>query len=101
MTSIEFIDREITSYKQLAILSENDEKKHYEECITILQQIKSQLESCEEIKPANETICDVKPADVSYETYRKLQHENEALKDAIVKLTLKLMLLERQLHSDI
>ena len=52
-------------------------------------------------KSNNETICDVKPADVPYETYRKLQHENEDLKDAIVKLTLKLMLLERQLHPDI
>lgn len=99
MTSIEFIEQEITSYKQLAILSKNDAKKYYEERVTILQQIKSQLELCEEIKTSNETICDVKPADVPYETYRKLQHENEALKDAIIKLTLKL--LERQLHPDV
>lgn len=49
----------------------------------------------------SETICEVKHPDVSYEMYRKLQSENEVLKDAIVRLTLKVMGLERQLHPDV
>lgn len=43
----------------------------------------------------------VKSADVPFEKYKKLELENEALKDAIVKLTLKVMGLERQLHPDV
>ena len=46
------------------------------------------------VKLDSETICEVKPADVPYEMYRKLERENEDLKDAIVKLTLKNLILK-------
>ena len=47
-----------------------------------------------------ETDC-VKPADIPFEKYKKLEMENEALKDAIVKLTIKVMSLEKTLHPDV
>lgn len=58
-----------------------------------MEKIKFKLDS--------EPICEVKHPDVSYEMYRKLECENAALKDAIVRLTLKVMGLERQLHPDV
>lgn len=36
-----------------------------------------------------------KPEDIPYEEYMKVVRENEALKDAIVKLTLKVISLEK------
>lgn len=41
---------------------------------------------------------DVIPADVSYEEYRALEKENTVLKDAIVKLTIKVISLEKALE---
>ena len=41
---------------------------------------------------------DVRPADVSYEKYRALEKENTVLKDAIVKLTIKVISLEKALE---
>lgn len=49
MTDIEFIDKEITSYKHLAAFSSNDAKKYYEECVVLLQQIKAELEEYKNI----------------------------------------------------
>lgn len=51
---------------------------------------------CEEI-PCG----DVKPADVPYEKYKVLEMENEVLKDVIVRLTVKVMALEKQIHPDV
>lgn len=43
----------------------------------------------------------VKPADIPFEKYKALEMENEVLKDAIVKLTIKVMSLEKALHPDV
>lgn len=43
----------------------------------------------------------IKPADIPFEQYKKLEMENEALKDAIIKLTIKIMSLEKALHPDV
>lgn len=47
MNSLEFIDQEIISYKHLVTFSSNDRKKYYEECVLLLQQIKTILEAWE------------------------------------------------------
>lgn len=41
---------------------------------------------------------DVRPEDVSYEKYRALEKENTVLKDAIIKLTIKVISLEKALE---
>lgn len=49
-----------------------------------------------------EYICkDVKPADIPFEKYNKLERENEVLKDVIVRLTVKITVLEKQVHPDV
>ena len=49
-----------------------------------------------------QTICkEAKPADIPFEQYKKLEMENEVLKDVIVKLTIKVMVLEKDLHPDV
>lgn len=41
-----------------------------------------------------------KSADVPFEEYRKLELENEVLKEVIVKLTIKVVSLEKKLNHD-
>lgn len=50
-----------------------------------------------------EKICceDVKPEDIPFEKYRALERENEVLKDVIVRLTVKIAALEKQVHPDV
>lgn len=49
-----------------------------------------------------QTICEeVKPADIPFEKYKKLEMENEVLKDVIIKLTVKVMALEKKQHPDV
>lgn len=44
---------------------------------------------------------DVKPADIPFGKYKKLEMENEVLKDVIIKLTVKVMALEKKQHPDV
>lgn len=44
---------------------------------------------------------DIKPADIPFEKYRALERENEVLKDVIVRLTVKISALEKQIHPDV
>lgn len=49
-----------------------------------------------------EYICkEVKPADIPFEKYKALRMENEVLKDAIVRLTVKITALEKEVHPDV
>ena len=49
-----------------------------------------------------EPICEEKkPTDIPFEKYKKLEMENEVLKDVIVKLTIKVVALEKKLHPDV
>lgn len=40
----------------------------------------------------------IRPADIPYKKYKALEIENEVLKDAIVKLTIKVISLEKALE---
>ena len=42
----------------------------------------------------------VKSADVPFEKYKKLKLENEVLQEVIVKLTIKVVSLEKELNHD-
>lgn len=50
---------------------------------------------------ATNSLDEMKPADIPYKEHMKVVRENEALKDAIVKLTLKIMSLEKTIHPDV
>lgn len=54
-----------------------------------------------ELGQPNSTIEEVKPEDVPFKKYKKLEMENEVLKDVIIKLTVKIMALEKELHPDV
>lgn len=79
--SLEFIDKEIVSYKHLVTFSNNDQKKYYEKCILFLQQIKTELEAWyvvqDKVKIKSGEILDhvlrIKKGALDHDEYRKLK----------------------------
>lgn len=85
MNSLEFIDQEIRSYEQLAILSSDDIKKRYEKCVLRLQQIKAILEAWEVVKKYTDTSDDI----VNTEFYLHIDFKSDIEDFKIMKKALE------------
>lgn len=85
MSNIEFIDQEIRSYEQLAILSSDDIKERYEKCVSRLQQIKAILEAWEVVKKYTDTSDDI----VNTEFYLHIDFKSDIEDFKIMKKALE------------